>query len=258
MLRWLIVVSTLLVCPALPGISLETVSEIRECVQSNFPARTSSQEVRITTIDRIGSEQILEAEFLWKRFPDDLSRLLVRVARPPDLRGSAYLLIEREGGEEMFTYLPELQKVRRINARMVSGSLFGTDFSYEDVAYLQGLGKTKAERLPDSAVVDRSVYVLAGEARLGEQSSYDRVVSYIDRKTCVVLKVEFFEGDELRKVLLADSDSLTQKNDIWIPLRTELRDLRDSTSTRLEIERVEFDVEIRDREFGVERLERRR
>ena len=112
--------------------------------------------------DGTGQEQTIEAELFWKRGDDGRSRVLVRVAAPPDLRGSAFLYVERDGGKsDLFSYLPELGKVRRITGRTVSGSLFGTDFSYEDIARLQSLGEqVKVEKLADAEVAGRATWVL--------------------------------------------------------------------------------------------------
>jgi outer membrane lipoprotein-sorting protein len=236
--------------------SLESAEQIQDCVAKNFPAKTSQQELRLTTIDRLGNETLLEAELFWKRFEEDRSRVLVTVDRPSDVRGSSYLMIEREGGEEMFSYLPALRKVRRIQSRTVSGSLFGTDFSYEDMAHLQGLNRgTEVERLPDDEVGGRPAYALAANPRT-EESSYSRIVTHVDHETCVPLQVDFYEGEELRKVYSQDPTSLRREGEIWVARHSKLQDLSKGTTTRVEIDKIEFDVDLKDRIFTQSYLER--
>lgn len=230
---------------------LETAAEIRACTQKNFPERTSVQHVVLVARDRGGSERSLSARIYWKRKSEDAARLMMRVEEPPDLRDASYLLIENDGRDDMFMYLPALQKVRRISAGMVSGQLWGTDFSYEDMKQIQGLAMdSPAERLPDAEVAGRPAYVLALRAAPEEASAYERIVSYVDRETCVVLKAEFFErGDRLRKRLTADPASLTSENGRWVAREIKMLDVTDETATRLRIEKVVYDEKISDRTF---------
>ena len=47
------------------------------------------------------------------------------------------LLEKKDRMPDQFMYLPELRKVRRVTKRSVAGSMFGTDFSYEDFERFQ-------------------------------------------------------------------------------------------------------------------------
>ena len=58
--------------------------------------------------------------------------MLLRVHEPADLEGAGLLLLEKSDRTDMFIYLPDLKKVKRVTSHMLSGSLFGSDFSYED------------------------------------------------------------------------------------------------------------------------------
>ena len=95
---------------------------------------------------------MLGGEVKWKSFPNQLGRWLLLLDEPPDVHGSAYLMIEKQTGEEMFVYLPDLKRARRTHPNTMAGSLFGTDFSYEDVKYLQSISsQSGAQHLPDVA-----------------------------------------------------------------------------------------------------------
>jgi hypothetical protein len=231
--------------------ALETVEEVRECTRGNFPERNSLQTIELVARDRAGGERTLDARLHWKRGKERSARIMIRVDRPSDLRGSSYLLIEKRGRDDMFMYLPAMQKVRRISAGMLSGQLWGTDFSYEDVKQLQGIAADgETERLPDARIAGRSTYVLSLVPDSNEESSYRRIVSYVDQETCVPLKIEFYErGDRLRKLLLADPDRVDQVDGRWIARELEMRDVRDETQTWLRTGKVVHDGKISDRSF---------
>ncbi|MGI9590791.1 MAG: outer membrane lipoprotein-sorting protein [Myxococcota bacterium] len=257
----LVVIAAAFLLPrAVPAAPLTSIEEIRACMRGNLPKQTSRQEVKLTARDRAGGERELEAQMHWKRFPRGLPRVHIRVEAPIDMRGSAYLLIEEEQGREsaMYVYLPTVQRVRRITARTMSDQLWGTDFSYDDIRQLQWISEEAApERLPDQEVAGRNVYVLSLKHGPEENSSYERIVAFVDHDTCVSLKLEFYErGDQPRKVLRADPASLFKEGRRWIARDAEMSDLRDETSTRIHIVKVENDVEIRDRVFNPTMLDR--
>ncbi len=242
---------------ALPGKSLD---EIRECISRNQPRETAIEEIVMRTYDRAGGERNFEATIYWKRGADGLSKLRLRVEAPDDLRGAAYLALEREDNVDMYAYLPELQRVRRITPRAASGSLFGTDFSYEDFQRIRDIGAhaTLTQRAGGEHQ-GRPVFVIEARPEPGTESAYEKVVTHVDRETCVPLKMEFYEaGAKPRKVLSVDPTSLSREGDIWVAKRITMTDLREQGESLLELKSVKLDVEIPDREFTRSRLERRR
>lgn len=227
------------------------VDQIWACVRKNFPSKSSVQELELRSVDRTGMEKTLNAKLYWKRTADGLAEILVQVESPADVRGSAFLLLEKKDHSDMFMYLPELKKVRRITERTVSGSLFGTDFSYEDLERLQTIGAgANVTRLADVEVAGQSTYVLTGSPPPDSGSAYERVVSFIDQKTCVPLKMELYEkGGQLRKLLSADPAQVRREGGIWIPGQVSLKDLTEESETRLAVKNIAVDTEISDKIF---------
>jgi len=256
----LVRIALVLVCLALPASALDTAEEIRQCVRGNLPEKSSHQQIELTSEDRAGGQRTLEAELDWQRGDGDHARVRILVESPSDLRGSTYLVIEQDRDDEMFMYLPKLQKVRRISAGMLSDQLWGTDFSYEDIKQLQGLTlEGTTERLPDAELDGRPVYVLAVTPAEDEPSSYERVVASIDRETCVALRTEFFErGDAPRKVLVADAAGIEKQGGRFVAHSFEMRDVRDETRSWLRIHKVENDVAIPSKLFSPTMLGRAR
>jgi len=247
--------SAVLVCLVCVGIvgsaKADGVDQIWACVRKNFPSMSSVQDLELRSVDRAGAERSLTAKLYWKRTAQGLAAVLARVDSPPDLRDSAFLLLEQKDHVDMFMYLPELKKVRRITERTVSGSLFGTDFSYEDLERLQAIGAgATVTRLPDADVGGQPTYVLAGAPSAGSGSAYERVVSFIDQKTCIPIKMELYgKGGELRKLLTADPAKLKHLGGIWIPGQVSLKDFMDQSETQLVVKKIEVDVKISDKIF---------
>lgn len=240
-------------------VAAQTVDQILDCVVANTPKATARQDFKLFVHDRSGGVQTMQAELHWKRGEDKLTNILVRLSAPPDLRGSSYLLIERPEQNDMFAYLPELKLVRRVTGRHSAGSVFGSDFSYEDMQRLYNVSTTgQSTRLADSEIGGRMSYVIETMPVSEDDSAYRKTRSYIDQKTCVALKTEFFEKEEApRKTLLADIASLEEVDGVWIPKKVRIEDVRTATHTELVVEKIEFDIEIPDRIFTRSSLERK-
>ena len=63
-----------------------TLDEVQACMRANLPESTSVQSIAFVTRDRIGAESTSKATLYWKRFDNDLSKVMVRFTAPPDLR----------------------------------------------------------------------------------------------------------------------------------------------------------------------------
>ncbi len=238
-----------------PGADARSVSD---CVAKNFPATTSVQTVSMKATDRVGSERTIRAVVHWKRYEDGKSKVRALFSEPLDIAGSALLMMQTSGPTDMFLYTPALQKVRRIAASAMNGSIYGTDFSYEDFARLQGVGvEQTVARLPDAELDGRPVYVLEAHAPEASESAYRRGVSRIDRETCVPLEIELYEaGDRLRKRLRIPHAKLARHGDGWLPHEVVMLDERDQTRTVLTVEKLEVGAAVPDRTFSLAQLPR--
>jgi hypothetical protein len=244
-----------------PSSAEPTADEIRACMRRNFPERTSLQTVEVESTDRVGGSRKLTARLHWKRFPDGRPRVMLRVDAPTDLRGAAYLMISGEPEDAMYTYAPSLDRVRRITSKTIGGKLWGTDFSYEDVKRVQGIGSDGAlERLPDGEVAGRKVWVVASQLAPDAGSEYTRIVFHVDPETCVSLRTEFVDAahGELRKVMTVDPAQVTREGERWIARLAEMHDRRDETTSRLRVAKVQNDVELSDGLFNPTLLPKQR
>ena len=244
---------------AWPVAALETAEEIRTCMEENVPEVGSVQSIVLRAVDRTGNEVESRADLFWKRYDGDRAKLLMKLSAPPERRGSMMLAIEQEDRTDMWLYVPELRRVKRISERTISGPMFGTDFTYEDFLSVQKLAEeSESNRLPDEVLDERPVYVL--EQRPSEETSdYERIKSFIDQERCVVLRAEHYaRGDRLTKLLTSPIDRVTREGSSWVPRLTQMKDVLDETHTDLVVEKIDTEAEIPDHTFSLKTLERGR
>lgn len=253
---------------ALPAMAAETkkapselsAAEIGQCVQQNFPDDSMIQTMQMVMKDRMGVERLLEAEMFWEKDQTTrLSKVLLKFDNPPELRGAAVLVIEKTPQNDMFMFLPELGKTRRITSSMVNGNMMGTDFTYEDFARMQGmLGNLETVREADEQIGGRAAFVTVAKPTAGTDSDYERIRSAIDQATCVPLRVEFFQKGiaEPAKVMTIDPTKLSEVKSGWMPRQLRMEDLRGGTSTNLVIEKLEVSVPIEKKRFSQSELDK--
>jgi len=250
--------SAFLACALSAGAAPETADDIEQCIRDNAPKASSVQTVVLRSTNRVGDTTESGAKLHWKMFDDGLSRVLLRFSRPLDMRGAGVLLIEKKKRRpDVFMYLPELNKTRRVSSSAASSSLFGTDFSYEDFERIVGMSADATkERGEDGEIEGRAVRVLIGRPDPEFGSAYERIVTFVDEQTCVPLRIESYEpGDQLRKVFTVDAAEIRREGEVWVPYHQTIRDMRDETKTDVVVGKVEIDVEIHRKMFSARELE---
>jgi len=234
--------------------AVEIPAEIEACLKGNVPASTSVQSIELRARDRGNYVQVMHADVFWKRRGDQASSVMMHFSEPVDIRGARFLIKQQEPDNEMYIYMPGLLKVRRVTSRKISSSVMGTDFSYEDFERLHGvLTDLKLELFPEETVSGRPVYVLMSYPE--ESSGYERIASYIDKESCVVLRTDLYEtGNQLRKQLTVDPAAVKGVDGLRYPSELLMKDLRDKTETRLLVRRIKTGVALDDGLFDESQL----
>ena len=248
--------NALLLAPAVG--SAKTLEELERCARENLPERSSVQRISLEAVDRRGARSVSNATVYWRRFEDGLSRVLLRVTAPENLRGAGVLMLEKAGRNDLFMYLPDYRKVRRVTTRMVGNALFGTDFSHEDFERLQGIVDHGERTLrPEAQQLDgRPVYVVEETLPRDGSWSYSRVLLQLDQKTCLPLRMEAFDlQEQLRKIISIEAASIRELGGAFVASHVRAEDVREKTHTLLKVEDIEFDVELPDSLFSQRELE---
>jgi hypothetical protein len=239
----------LLLCALAAPAEAASLSEVHACMQKNAPTSALVQTVALVSTDRAGGERRYEAKLMAKRFESGLGRVLVRVEEPADVRGTAFLLIQNQGGRsDMYVYLPELKKVRRITSRTLQEKFLGSDFAYEDLERLLSASRQPDAKLAADAERDgRKLWTVEATPAADAGSGYTRIVSSVDQETCVPLEIAFYEkGEAPAKLLSVDPARVTQEGAVHVPRLVRMRDVEGGTESRLETLAVELDPELPD------------
>ncbi len=208
-------------------------SKIEGCVERKVSLPEGVLVVTITSGSR-AAERAARAEIYHRTNDAGEREVLVRFLAPDDAAGSEFLLLERANENEFYVRPGEDGPYKRITGAGRMLTLAGTDFSYEDFMHLLGfLQAGGSQRLEDRLYLERPVYVLEF---LPSEGAYERILSLIDQKTCVLLRAEYYESGRLRKQFSANPKALERRGPIWIAYSSLMEDLRDTTASLLLVE----------------------
>ena len=255
------IVSALVLADASPAQAQDALpsrEELEQCMSANVPDEPGVVDFAVTVFDRTGQGTDYAISMEWMSDDAGHRRSLLRVTAPEKVAGSALLSVEDGGAKpDLFVSLPELKKVRKVRSRRLRGQVLGTDVSFEELDRLQrGAEDARVEVVAAEQHQERAVWRV--EAWPGDKgkSAYERVVSLIDRETCVPLRIDFFEeAEEPRKRLTVDPDSLTAHGERTLPHSMTMHDLLNGTRTSIRIESVKVPATFPEGSFTREALQ---
>jgi len=267
MLRFIL--AFILVAPLQPQSGL-TADAIARRVQDRDTGRDSRSAMRMKLFDRHGRARERALSMLSMRgrgtpgagpSAPDGDRLLMRFTYPNDIRGTGFLVWEHpEGEDERFLYLPSLGRVRRIAGAETQESFVGSDFTYEDIGgrefdqYTYSLVDENASWTPPSGGPARPAWRLESK-RKDASAQFPRVVSLILKDSFIVVQADIFNRrNEKQKVYTVRR--LEQIEGIWTAMDAEMSNSIEKSRTELLIEKLDYNVGVREADFTRRELER--
>ena len=105
---------------ATPVRAEDPAQPIVKCMKANVPEQLQVREFELTSTDKTGGTRTMIGR-LHARLENGKINAMMRISAPSDLRDAAYLVRESDEpgqDEEMYVYIPALQKVRRVTEEM--------------------------------------------------------------------------------------------------------------------------------------------
>ncbi|MGQ0618341.1 MAG: outer membrane lipoprotein-sorting protein [Panacagrimonas sp.] len=237
---------------AAPAQAVDSIERIEACMRANLPTTVQVRDFELVSTDKTGGTRTLAGK-LHARLENGLINATMRVEQPPDLRGAAYLVREAKADkdEEVYVYLPALQKVRRVNGGMKDSPLFGTDLSYADIKQLAYAFTGETLKLEKEDTLEkRPMWLLSMAPDPAHGARFDKVLAWIDQKTCMVLKAEFLSDGTVRKRFASAAKFLVQSGPHWYFSEGRVEDLQEKTFTDVRILDVTSGKDLADRLFN--------
>ena len=177
--------------------------------------------------------------------------------RPADVSGTAFLVhAHRDKPDDLWIFLPALNRVKRISSANQSGSFMGSEFAYEDIT-TQEIEKFTHKYLRDEPCGDLACTV-SERTPVGEDSGYSRQLVWHDKKEYRPWRVEYYDRrNELLKTLtLADYELHLDR--YWYAGEQKMMNHLTGKSTVLKTSEVQLQAKLNERDFTRTGLRRAR
>jgi hypothetical protein len=183
------------------------------------------------------------------------SKAILRFTAPAEVKGVALLVVNHaDRASDQWMWTPAIERDRRIALQDRSTRFFGTDFSFEDL---------------EERDVDQYDYALQGEEPVDgvacwkiqstpkqtKTSQYTRSIVWIRKETYAVARIESFTKDKAVRRLTYSNIANIQG--IWSAQQLEMADLVRGSRTRLTLDKLQYNVPMKDEDFTLLALRRK-
>ena len=182
------------------------------------------------------------------------SKSVIRFTTPAEVKGVALLVVNHpDRASDQWMWTPAIERDRRVAFQDRSTRFFGTDFTFEDL---------------EERDVDQYEYVLLGEEALDgvacwkiqstpiktKTSQYTKSVVWVRKDNYAAARIESYIKDEAVRRL--DYKDIRQLQGIWTAHEMTMTDLRRGSRTRLALDRVQYNVPLKDDDFTLQAIRR--
>lgn len=161
-------------------------------------------------------------------------------------------------GDELWIYLPGVDRVQKISGHMLRQGMMGSDVSYEDLMASRELRKRYDAKVTGQDQTDgRPCWKLELIAK-DKSVAYPKRISCIDQETFIPLRQELFALSGMLLKTWTMSDVKTFEGGRKYPAKMTIRDhVKKDSVTTIEFKEMEFGIQFPREVFSLRWLERR-
>lgn len=210
----------------------EIIKRVEEqTIGEKAPADLQAEMIMIIKSAR-GEEKRREIVVWTKNNPDRDNWRLMKFLAPADIKDLGFLVL---ADDQMYLYLPEFQRVRRIASHNKKESFVGSDFSYDDL----GTAGFSAFFDPELKEEKDKVYVLELKRKPGAKKQYSKIMLTVDRETMMPVRAELY--DDSGQLFKVETQENSRIGNYWVPTKFIMENVKAGTSTVLELRNVKVD-----------------
>ena len=227
--------------------------EIITKVDETLTSETRDSKIKMTIVNENGQKRDRTIKILSKGD----NRGLVEFLKPADVEGTTFLTVDKNDKENMWLYLPAVGSVRKVASHMRNGSFMGTDFTYNDISMIGGSDyndKYDSKLIGEAKINGDKCYVLESTPT-EDDIDYSKMKMWVRKNDYMPLKMEFYDQDKkLLKVMT--NKNITNIDGHITPKKIIMKNQQKGTKTILNLEKIEFNIEIPQRIFTTRYMKR--
>jgi outer membrane lipoprotein-sorting protein len=222
--------------------------------QKRTVAKSQRYEGLLQTFEAAGKTS--EKKWIYERIGSHgQSKVLIRFTEPPEVRGVALLIVNHpDKASDQWMWTPALERDRRIALQDRSTRFFGTDFSFEDLEE-RDVDQSTYRLLGEESIDGAAAWKIESTPKEARSSQYTKQMLWVRKDNYAWARIDSYVNDDVVRRL--EYKNLKNVQGIWTAHELVMTDLRRASITRLALEKVEYNVPLRDGDFTVEALRRK-
>jgi len=181
-------------------------------------------------------------------------RSVLRFTAPTEIRGVALLVVSHsDGPTELWMWIPAEGRDRRVVLQNRSTHFFGTDFTFEDLEERK-IDQYDYELLGVDTMGDARCWKIESKPKLRKSSQYTSSILWFHEENYVLLRLDNLNKDRLvRRLTYSD---IQRVDGIWTARTVEVTDGTKNSRTLLHLDRVQYNISMKDEDFTRDALRR--
>ena len=227
--------------------------QIVEEAQRRSTSQSQRYEGTLRVVD--AKSKITEKRWQYDRMGSHgASKAVLRFTAPAEVKGVALLILNHpDRSSDQWMWTPAINRERRIAMQDRSTRFFGTDFSFEDLEERdtnQFDYKLQGEDTIDGA----PCWKLQSTPKQSKVSQYSHSFLWVRRDNYAFAQIENYSKNEL--VRRAHYTEIRNDQGIWTAHQIDMHDLKRSSHTILKIEKLQYNLPMKDESFTLQALRR--
>lgn len=182
------------------------------------------------------------------------SKMVLRFTAPAEVKGVALLVVNHpDRASDQWMWTPAVERDRRIALQDRSTRFFGTDFSFEDMEE-RDVNQYDYALLGDDSVGGVVCWKIQSTPKQTKSSQYTRSLVWVRKDNYSIVQIENYVKDQaVRRMTYGDFVNIVG---IWTARQLEMSDLRRGSRTRLTLDKLQYNVPMKDDDFTLQALRR--
>jgi hypothetical protein len=251
--RWhrALALSFAVLCFTFPLHAQNDPRQIVEEAQRRAESKSQRYEGLLQVLD--GRGKVADKRWLFMRLGSHgRSKSVLRFVAPAEVKGVALLIVNHpDRASDQWMWTPALQRERRIALQDRSTRFFGTDFSFEDLEE-RDVNQYNYRLLGEEAIDGADCWHVESTPSERKISQYTKSQVWIRKDNYTVTQVESYIKTEVVRRLKYSDFVLVQG--IWTARRLEMHDFRRKSRTILNLEKLEYNVPLKEEDFTLQAL----
>ena len=235
------------------GTAAQDARQIVDEAQKRADAKSQRYEGLLQVFDTKG--KVSDKRWSFERLGSSgRSKAVLRFTAPAEVKGVALLIVNHpDRASDQWMWTPALERDRRIALQDRSTRFFGTDFSFEDLEE-RDVGQFDYKLAGEETVDGQLCWKIESKPKESKSSQYTKSYVWVRKDNYAFARIENYVKDEaVRRLTYSD---IRNVQGIWTARQMEMTDLRRNSRTRLTLDKLEYNVPLKDEDFTLQAIRR--